>query len=100
MPLKYNVLEGEAIDSDYRENVKVILPNFSNKRVEFNNGDCIAQILFQKKELPKFIQVSNLTILLKEGKIKDLDQLEFKWLLTTKYLNMYPVTKSGTKEMV
>ena len=59
MPLKSNVLEGEAIDSDYRENVKVILPNFSNKRVEFNNGDCIAQILFKKKDLPKFIEVSN-----------------------------------------
>lgn len=59
MPLKSNVLEGGAIDSDYRENVKVILPSFLKKRVEFNNGDCNAQILFQKKELPKFIQVSN-----------------------------------------
>lgn len=53
MPLKSNVLEGEAIDSDYRENVKVILPNFSNKRVEFNTGDRIAQILFGIKEPPK-----------------------------------------------
>lgn len=47
------MLEGGAIDSDYRENVKVILPNFSKKRVEFNNGDCIAQIIFQKKRASK-----------------------------------------------
>ena len=70
MPLKSNELEEGAIDSHYRENVKVILPNFSKKRVEFNNGDCIAQILFQKKELPKFIQVSNFDNFVKGRKNK------------------------------
>ena len=77
------MLEGGAIDSDYRENVKVILPNFSKKKSFQNLLKCLI-----------------LTILLQEGKIKDLDQLEFKWLLTTKYLNIYPVIKSDTKEMV
>ena len=48
------------IDSDYRGNVRMILYNFSDKRLEFNTGDCIAQILFQKnRKSPKFIEVSS-----------------------------------------
>ena len=51
---------GEGIiDSDYRGNVKVILNNFSDKRVEFNIGDRIVQILFQKKKYTQFIEVSS-----------------------------------------
>ena len=46
-------------DSDYRENVRIILHNFSQKRVEFNMGDRVAQILFQKKESPDFIAVTD-----------------------------------------
>ena len=46
-------------DSDYRENVRIILHNFSQKRVEFNMGDRVAQILFQKKESPDFIEVTD-----------------------------------------
>ena len=42
---------GEGIiDSDYRGNARVILYNFSDKRVEFNTGDRIAQILYKKKK--------------------------------------------------
>ena len=48
-----SVLGGGIIDSNYRGNVRVILHNFSNKRVEFNTGDRIAQILFGIKEPPK-----------------------------------------------
>ena len=48
-----SVLGGGIIDSNYRGNVMVILHNFSNKRVEFNTGDRIAQILFGIKESPK-----------------------------------------------
>ena len=35
------------------------LDNFSQKRFEFNTGDLIAQILFQKKESPDFIEVTD-----------------------------------------
>ena len=48
-----SVLGGGIIDSNYRGKVRVILHNFSNKRVEFNTGDRIAQILFGIKEPPK-----------------------------------------------
>ena len=47
---------GTVIDSDYRGNLRVILHNFSKKRVYFNTGDRIAQILFQKKESPNFMK--------------------------------------------
>ena len=50
------LVDGGMINSDYRGNVRVILHNFSQKRVEFNTGDRIAQILFQKKESPDFIE--------------------------------------------
>ena len=81
---------GGIIDSDYKGNVRLILHNFSNKRVEFNTGDRIAQILFEKKESPKFVEVSNFDDFVTERN-NDLDQLEFKWLRITTYLNMYPV---------
>ena len=39
---------GGIVDADYRGNIRVILTNLSNSRVEFNAGDRIAQVLFQK----------------------------------------------------
>ena len=59
LSLKSIVLGGGIIDSDYRGNVRVILHNISKKRAEFNTCDCIAQILFEKKKSPKFVEVSN-----------------------------------------
>ena len=53
LSLKSIVLGGGIIDSDYRGNIRVILHKLSNKRVEFNTGDCIAQIPFEKKRVSK-----------------------------------------------
>ena len=50
---------GGIIDSDFRGNTRVILSNFSSSRVESNIGDRIAQVLFQKKEDPDFVEVSS-----------------------------------------
>ena len=36
----------DIIDSDYRGNVRVIMRNLSEKRIEFETGDRIAQIVF------------------------------------------------------
>lgn len=46
-----------TIDADYRGEVKVILINLSNEKVTINNGDRIAQIIFQKIEQVDLIQV-------------------------------------------
>ena len=50
---------GRIIDSDYRGNIRVVLHNFSNNRVEFNTSDRIAQIRFEKNESPEFLEVFN-----------------------------------------
>ena len=50
---------GGIIDSDYRGNIRVVLHNFSNNRVEFNTSDRIAQIHFEKDESPEFLEVFN-----------------------------------------
>ena len=46
-----------TIDADYRGEVKVILINLSNEKVTINNGDRIAQIIFQKIEQVDLMQV-------------------------------------------
>ncbi len=46
-----------TIDADYRGEVKVILINLSNEKVMINNGDRIAQIIFQKIEQVDLMQV-------------------------------------------
>jgi len=38
-----------TIDSDYKDEVKIILANFSNKSYTVNIGDRIAQLIFKKK---------------------------------------------------
>ena len=48
------------IDSDFRGNVRVILSNFSSSRVEFNAGDRIEKVIFQKKEDTDFVEVFSL----------------------------------------
>jgi dUTP pyrophosphatase len=49
-----------TIDADYRGEIKVILINLSNEKITINNGDRIAQIVFQKIEQAELIQVETL----------------------------------------
>ena len=59
LPLRSIHLGGGIVDSDYRENVRVILTNLSDRRVKFNAGDRIAQVLFENKEKVDFFEVSS-----------------------------------------
>ena len=54
MSLRGVVLDGGVTDSDFRTNIAVILTNTSNKIVEIEDGDRIAQVFFVKKEEIKF----------------------------------------------
>ena len=49
-----------VIDSDYRGEVIVGLKNTSNESFTVNNGDCIAQMVVMKCELPGIIVCENL----------------------------------------
>ena len=49
--LSLKSIHGGIADADYRGNTRVILINLSNNRVEFNTGDRIAQVIFQKKKM-------------------------------------------------
>ena len=57
MSLKSIFLAAGILNSDYRGNVRVILHNLSNNKIEINVGVCIAQVLFQKKKSLRFIEV-------------------------------------------
>ena len=48
-----------VVDSDYRGNGRVIMTNLSNKTIEFETGDRIAQVLFMKKEDAELEEVSS-----------------------------------------
>lgn len=49
-----------TIDADYRGEVKVILINLSNEIQTIQNGDRIAQVVFQLIEKVKFVEVDTL----------------------------------------
>ena len=49
-----------TIDADYRGELKVILINLSNEIQVIQDGDCIAQIVFQKVEKMEWQLVENL----------------------------------------
>ncbi len=49
-----------TVDSDYRGELKVILINLSNEPQIINNGDRIAQLVFQKVEKAGLIQVDEI----------------------------------------
>jgi dUTP pyrophosphatase len=49
-----------TIDADYRGEVKVILINLSNEAQTIQNGDRIAQVVFQAVEKVQFEQVEQL----------------------------------------
>lgn len=50
-----------TIDADYRGEIKVILINLSNEEQHINDGDRIAQMVFQKVELIDWLEVNALT---------------------------------------
>ena len=54
------VLRGGEVDLDIRGNVAVILTNTSDRIVEIEVGERIAQVLFLKKVYVKFEEVSEL----------------------------------------
>lgn len=45
-----------VIDQDYRDSIKVILFNHSDEDFVFEEGDRIAQLIFEKVELPTFVE--------------------------------------------
>ena len=49
-----------TVDSDYRGELKVILINLSNESQVINNGDRIAQMVFQKVEKAALVQVEDI----------------------------------------
>ena len=49
-----------VIDSDYREEVKVLLVNHSDIQFEIKTGDCIAQLIIKKISLDKLNEENNL----------------------------------------
>jgi dUTP pyrophosphatase len=51
-----------TIDADYRGEIKVIMINLSNDTVTINNGDRIAQIVFQKVERVKLQVVEKINV--------------------------------------
>ena len=58
MSLKSIFLGGGILDPDYKGNVRAILHNLSNNRIEINAGDRIAQVLFRKQKPLRFVEVS------------------------------------------
>lgn len=50
-----------TIDADYRGEIKVLLVNLSNEAVTVNNGDRIAQMVFQKVESVQLVVTEALT---------------------------------------
>ena len=50
---------GSVVDSDYRENISVILTNFSSENVIVGLGDKIAQIMFVRPKTVSFEKVSD-----------------------------------------
>lgn len=50
-----------TIDADYRGEIKIILINLSSDSQQVNDGDRIAQLVFQKVEKVNLISVSELT---------------------------------------
>ncbi len=49
-----------TIDADYRGEIKVILINLSGETQQIENGDRIAQMVFQQVEMAELIEVSTI----------------------------------------
>ena len=57
----FNDIRGGVIDSDFRGELIVIMFNHSNKPHEVKVKDRIAQIIFHRCEIPKFVECSELS---------------------------------------
>jgi dUTP pyrophosphatase len=57
-----DVLAG-VIDSTYRGNIKVILYNHSEKEFIVNEGDRVAQLIFERIYTPQLLQVDDISSL-------------------------------------
>ena len=60
MSLKGVVLGGGVVDLDFRGNIAELLTNTSDRRVEIEVGERIAQVFFLKIEYVKFEEVDEL----------------------------------------
>ena len=49
LSLKPVFLDGGVIDSDFRGDIYIILTNFSQRTIEIETGDRIAQLIFLRK---------------------------------------------------
>ena len=77
--LKSILIGGRILDSDYRRSVRVILHNLSNNKTEINVGDCVAQILFQKKRnLQQSLKFQVFISLPQKEVTRALDQRKYK----------------------
>ena len=52
---------GRVIDSDFRREVNVTMFNHLNKPFEVRVGDRIAQVVFQRREIPNFVKCDELS---------------------------------------
>lgn len=54
------LIGGGVVDSNYRGNTQVIMTNLSDRTIEFETGDRIAQVPFMTKEEAELEEVSSL----------------------------------------
>jgi dUTP pyrophosphatase len=52
---------GGVLDSGYRGEIKIIITNFSNEKLEIKKGSRVAQMLIQKYEVPDIEVVEELS---------------------------------------
>ena len=60
--LKLVFLGGSVLDSDFRGNISIILTNHSQRVIEIETVDRIAQIIFFKKEDADFVEVDEFDV--------------------------------------
>lgn len=60
LSLQSVLIGGGVVDSNYRGNTRVIMTNLSDRTIEFETGDRIAQVLFMAKEEAELEEVSSL----------------------------------------
>ena len=64
--------------SRFRRNGNAILHNLSNKQIEFETGDRIVQVVFQKCKSPQLIEVSNFDDVVTERNNQSFDSTEVR----------------------
>ena len=64
---KQNITTDGTVDAQYTGSVRIKLFNHGGQMHIFEAGDKIAQIVFQKVELPSFVQVDNFEVETERG---------------------------------